>query len=80
MLVVMPPHPQQVKEGPVSSEQNSNCIVTDQYTVIRGGSRANLKEGQLVMEALTNFQKLVTRVLIYNNLRSIFGINSITLR
>ena len=29
---------------------------------LRGGSRANLKEGQLVVGALKNFQKLVTRV------------------
>ena len=28
----------------------------------RGGSRANLKKGQLVVGALKNFQKLVTRV------------------
>ena len=27
-----------------------------------GGSRANLKEGEFVVEALKNFQKLVTNV------------------
>ena len=32
------------------------------YRPIRGGSRANLKEGQLVVGALKDFQKLVTRV------------------
>ena len=31
-------------------------------TIGRGGSRANLKEGQLVVRALKNFQQSVTRV------------------
>ena len=34
-----------------------------------GESRANLEEGQLVVGALKNFQKLVTRVRLYNNFR-----------
>ena len=52
------------------SKLSSNQVVVFQLLVVansynsycRGGSRANLKEGQSVVGALKNFQKLVTRV------------------
>ena len=44
----------------------------------RGGPRATLKEGQLVVRALKNFQHLVTRVRCIRQFQIHFGINNIT--
>ena len=55
------------------------------HTCPRGGSRANLKGGQLMMGALTNFQNFVIRVLTIMSLCTIMsdptdGISAICVR